>query len=62
MIEPAQAIEEAVRAGFDLSVVDANLKLSHTERARQHDQALASVLELERAAEVMKKARKKGAQ
>lgn len=42
------AIEDAKRAGFDLSLVDASLKLSPEERARQHDQALALVLEFDR--------------
>jgi hypothetical protein len=42
------AIEEAERAGFDLSLVDASLALSHEGRARQHDQALALVLEFDR--------------
>jgi hypothetical protein len=40
-------IEEAARAGFDLSLVDASLTLTHEERARQHDQALALVLEFD---------------
>lgn len=48
MIKPAQAIEEAEKAGFDLSLVDESLALSHEERARQHDQALALVLEFDR--------------
>jgi hypothetical protein len=43
-----EAIEEAEKAGFDLSLVDESLALSHEERARQHDQALALVLEFDR--------------
>ena len=35
-----QTLAEAERAGFDLSLVDDSLALSHTERAQQHDQAL----------------------
>lgn len=42
------AIEEAERAGFDLSLVDASLAVSPDMRAAQHDQALALVLELDR--------------
>lgn len=47
MANRSQAIEEAERAGFDLTLVDESLKLTHEERARQHDQALALVLELD---------------
>jgi hypothetical protein len=43
-----EAIEAAIRAGFDLSLMDANLALTHEERARQHDQALALVLEFDK--------------
>lgn len=42
------AIENAEKAGFDLSLVDASLRLTPEERARQHDQALALVLEFDR--------------
>jgi hypothetical protein len=42
------AIAEVEKAGFDLSLVNESLALSHTERAKQHDQALDLVLELER--------------
>ena len=42
------AIIEAEKAGFDLSLVDASLRLSPEERAKQHDQALALVLEFDR--------------
>ncbi len=42
------AIDEAEKAGFDLSLVDESLRLTAEERARQHDQALALVLEFER--------------
>jgi hypothetical protein len=42
------AVEEAERAGFDLSLVDASLRLTPEERARQQDQALALVLEFDR--------------
>ena len=48
MVKRAHAVEEAEKAGFDLSLVDESLALSHEERARQHDQALALVLEFDR--------------
>ncbi len=49
MPDPYQdAIEEAVRAGFDLSLVDESLRLTPEQRALQHDQALALVLEFDR--------------
>ncbi len=47
MVNRSQAIEQAERAGFDLSLVDESLRLTHEQRARQHDQALALVLELD---------------
>ena len=43
----SQAIEETERAGFVLSLVDESLRRTHEQRARQHDQALALVLELD---------------
>jgi hypothetical protein len=49
MLVPSNAaIEDAQRAGFDLSLIDASLLLTFEERARQHDQALALVLEFDR--------------
>ncbi len=42
------ATEEAERAGFDLSLIDANLSYSHEKRVLLHDLALSLVLELER--------------
>ena len=41
-------IAEAAQAGFDLSLVDACLALTHEQRAEQHDAALALVLEFDR--------------
>lgn len=43
------AIEEAERAGFDMSLVDESLSLSYDQRALQHQEALNLALELERA-------------
>jgi hypothetical protein len=48
MVKQRDAIEEAEKAGFDLSLVEASLALKPEERARQHDQALALVLEFDR--------------
>ncbi len=42
------AVEEAERAGFDLSLLDANLSYSYEKRALLHDAALDLALELER--------------
>ena len=41
-------IAEAEKAGFDLALIDASLALTYEQRARQHDKALALVLELDR--------------
>jgi hypothetical protein len=41
--EREQAIAEAIRAGFDLSIVDSNFALSPNERALRHDSALQLV-------------------
>lgn len=38
-----QAIEEARRAGIDLSLLDSNLALSYEQRWLEHDQALQKV-------------------
>ncbi|MGH8296311.1 MAG: hypothetical protein ACRETZ_12575 [Steroidobacteraceae bacterium] len=43
------AIEEAERAGLDMSLADESLRLSYDERALQHQEALNLALELERA-------------
>ena len=40
MTSTEQAIEEAERAGFDLSLVDVSLRLSYEERVLQHAAAL----------------------
>ena len=48
MANQRDTIKEAEKAGFDLSLVDSSLALTHEERARQHDQALALVLEFDR--------------
>jgi hypothetical protein len=43
------AIEEAERAGFDMSLIDANLSYSYEKRVLLHDAALELALEFERA-------------
>jgi hypothetical protein len=43
------AIEDAEKAGFDLSLMDASLSYSYEKRAIQHQEALNLALELERA-------------
>jgi len=48
MSAPPSAIEEAERAGFDLSLIEANLSYSYEKRILLHDQALALALEFER--------------
>ena len=47
MPETSDSLQEAVTAGFDLTLVDESLALSHEERAKRHDQALALVLEFD---------------
>ena len=42
------AIEEAERAGIDLSQIDANLSLSYEQRIVKHQEALNLLLERER--------------
>jgi hypothetical protein len=49
MANPTDPIEEAERAGIDIRQLEANLALSYTERAIQHQKALDRMLELERA-------------
>lgn len=46
-----QIIAEAQRAGVDFEMLEYNLSLTPDERARQHDAALALVLELKRIGE-----------
>lgn len=48
-MSPRSAIDEAERAGFDLSLIEESLGLSYDQRAFQHQQALNLALELERA-------------
>lgn len=43
------ALAEAATAGIDLDLLEANLRLSTTERWRQHDAALKLALKLQQA-------------
>jgi hypothetical protein len=47
-VEPMTALEEAERAGIDLSLIDVSLGYSYDKRAHQHQAALELALELER--------------
>jgi hypothetical protein len=49
MENPAQALEDARRAGIDLDLLDSNLALPVKERWAQHDGALELALKLEAA-------------
>jgi hypothetical protein len=51
--EAYAAIEEAEKAGFDLTLVDSNLALSIEERLLRHDAALEFKLTLRAAGEAM---------
>ena len=48
-----RAIAEAEKAGFDLSLVDSNLRLSVEDRLLRHDAALELVLEMRAAGAAM---------
>jgi hypothetical protein len=49
VIRTPNPIEEAERAGFDLSLVDESLSYSYEQRALYHQAALNLALEMERA-------------
>ena len=50
MNQDQTAIEEAIKAGFDLSLIDSNLALTPEERVLRHESALELVLALREAA------------
>ncbi len=54
MTTSVDAIEEAERAGFDLSLIDQSLSLSYEQRALQHQAALDLLLEMERAGQKLR--------
>jgi hypothetical protein len=49
MDNPAQALEEARRAGIDLSLLDSNLALSPEERVLRHESARELMMALKEA-------------
>jgi hypothetical protein len=49
MTRPLNSIEEAERAGFDLSLVEESLSYSYEQRALHHQAALNLALEMENA-------------
>jgi hypothetical protein len=49
MNHPEQALEEARRAGIDLSLLDANLALTYEQRVLKHESALELVWALREA-------------
>ncbi len=50
------AIEAAERAGFDLSLIEENLRLTYEQRAQQHDSALELALQFESAGKKLRDA------
>jgi hypothetical protein len=48
MSQPLSAVEEAERAGFDPSLIDANLSYSYEKRVLLHEAALELALEMEK--------------
>jgi hypothetical protein len=49
MSDHITAVEEAERAGFDSSLIEANLSYSYEKRVLLHDAALELALEMEKA-------------
>jgi hypothetical protein len=49
MPDPVNPIEEAERAGFDLSLIEENLNYSYEQRAVHHQAALNLAVEMEKA-------------
>jgi hypothetical protein len=54
MTEPLNAIAEAERAGFDLSLIEESLCHSYEQRAVHHQRALDLALELEKAGQQLR--------
>ncbi|MEI6107402.1 MAG: hypothetical protein WCR49_10360 [Opitutae bacterium] len=53
MENPAQALEEARRAGIDLSLLDSNLALTYEERVLRHASAQELMWALKEAGEML---------
>jgi hypothetical protein len=49
MPDPVNPIEEAERAGFDLSLIEESLSYSYEQRAVHHQAALNLAIEMEKA-------------
>jgi hypothetical protein len=49
MADPVNLVEEAERAGFDLSLIEESLSYSYEQRALHHQAALNLAIEMERA-------------
>ncbi len=54
MSAETQDVEAAMRAGIDVSLIDASLRLTHQQRAMQHQSALNLLLEFERAGKALR--------
>lgn len=46
--KPTNPIAEAIKAGFDMNLIELNLSLSPEQRIEQHQSALSLILELEK--------------
>jgi hypothetical protein len=53
MVDP-NAIDEAVRAGFDMSLIEESLSYSFEERALHHQNALNLAIEMEKAGQQLR--------
>jgi hypothetical protein len=54
MPDPVNSIEEAERAGFDLSLIEESLSYSYEQRAVHHQEALNLAIEMERAGRLLR--------
>ncbi len=54
MAASTNPIEDAIQAGFDLSLIEESLGYSHEKRLLQHQAALDLVLETERAGQALR--------
>jgi hypothetical protein len=61
MATHSSAVEEAERAGFDLSLAEESLSLSYDQRALQHQEALDLALEIEAAGRKLRERREPAA-
>jgi hypothetical protein len=54
MAASTNPIEDAIQAGFDISLIEESLSYSHEKRLLQHQAALDLVLEMERAGQTLR--------